>query len=286
MVNLGRSELGPASVRKCWMYSNFLVRGYSSDIMRTAQFHADALVRLLEKHQVATMAELKRALGTEVDMTVLRKLRAIPYLTSYSHRGGYYTLRSLAEFDTRGLWSHGAVRFSKYGTLIDTVAEFVIRASAGHLASELVAELQVEVKQPLLNLVRAGRVAREYFGGLYLYTSPDAKRRRQQRLARQATYLEEPFGPIAAGAAATPDEVKAAIVLFLSTLDEKQRRLFAGLESLRVGRGGDRRIAEWTGMDVHTIAKGRHELATRDLQLDRIRRPGGGRRSVEKKRPR
>jgi hypothetical protein len=253
--------------------------------MRTAQFHAATLVQLLEKRQVATMAELKHALGTEVDMTVLRKLREVPYLTSYSHRGGYYTLRSLAEFDARGLWSHGAVHFSKFGTLIDTGAEFVTRSSAGHLASELVAELQVEVKQPLLNLVRAGRVAREQFGGLYLYTSPDAKRRRQQRLARQATYLAEPFGPIAAGAAATPDEVKAAIVLFLSTLDEKQRRLFAGLESLRIGRGGDRRIAEWTGMDVHTIARGRHELEERDLQLDRIRRPGGGRRSVEKKRP-
>ncbi|MBK8977641.1 MAG: ISAzo13 family transposase [Planctomycetes bacterium] len=218
-------------------------------------------------------------------MTVLRKLREIPYLASYSHRGAYYTLRSVAQFDARGLWSHGAVRFSKFGTLIDTVAELVIRSNSGQLVSELVAELQVEVKQPLLNLVRAGRLAREEFGGLYLYTAPDAKRRRQQRLARQATYVAKPFGPIVAGAAAPPDEVKAAIVLFLSTLDEKQRRLFAGLESLRVGRGGDRRIADLTGMDVHTIARGRHELETRDLQLDRIRRPGGGRRSLEKETP-
>jgi hypothetical protein len=253
--------------------------------MRTAQFHADTLVRLLEQRQVATMAELKHALGTDVDMTVLRKLREIPYLTSYSHRGGYYTLRSLAEFDARGLWSQGEARFSKFGSLIDTVAEFVTRSSAGYLASELVAELHVEVKQPLLHLLRADRVAREQFSGVYLYTSPDARRRRQQRLARQATYLAEPFGPIKAGAEATPDEVKAAIVLFLSILNEKQRRLFAGLESLRIGRGGDRRIAEWTGMDVHTIAKGRRELEDRDLQFDRVRRPGGGRRSVEKKRP-
>ena len=101
----------------------------------------------------------------------------------------------------------------------------------------------------------------------------------------QKRVVAEPFGWIGSGAAATPDEVKAAIILFLSTLDERQRRLFAGLESLRMGRGGDSRIADWTGMDVHTIAKGRHELEERDLQLDRIRRPGGGRRAVEKKRP-
>jgi hypothetical protein len=252
--------------------------------MRTARFHAETLVRLLEQRQVATMEDLKRILGTEADMTVLRKLRQIPYLSSYSHRGGYYTLSSVAEFDERGLWSHGDVRFSRFGSLLDTVAEFVVRSSAGYLASELAAELHVEVKQPLLKLVREDRVAREEFGGVYLYTSPQAKRRRQQRLARQAAYVQEPFGAIATAATA-PDEVKAAIILFLSTLDEKQRRLFAGLESLRIGRGGDRRIAELTGMDVHTIARGRHELEERDLQLERVRRPGGGRRSAEKKRP-
>jgi hypothetical protein len=252
--------------------------------MRTTKFHAQTLVRLFEQRRVATMIEMKHTLGTDVDMTVLRKLRELPYLTSYSHRGGYYTLRSLAEFDDRGLWSHGDARFSESGSLIDTVAEFVGRANSGYFAAELVAELHVEVKQPLLQLVRADRIAREEFGGVYLYTSCDAKRRRQQRLVRQATYVAEPFGWIGRGAAATPDEVKAAIILFLSTLDERQRRLFAGLESLRMGRGGDRRIADWTGMDVHTIAKGRRELEERDLQLDRIRRPGGGRRAAEEQR--
>ena len=78
--------------------------------------------------------------------------------------------------------------------------------------------------------------------------------------------------------------MKAAIILFLSVLDEKQRRLFAGLESLRLGRGGDRRIAAWTGLDPHTVAKGRTELQEHDVQLGRVRRPGGGRPSAEKKR--
>jgi len=38
-------------------------------------------------------------------------------------------------------------------------------------------------------------------------------------------------------------------------------------------------------MDVHTIARGRRELDAHDIQLDRIRKAGGGRPSVEKKRP-
>lgn len=252
--------------------------------MRTATFQADALVRLFEARKTATMEDMKRALGTKVDMTVFRKLREIPYLSSYSHRGAFYTLRTVAKFDARGLWSHADAWFSKLGSLIDTVEYFVEHSSMGYLASELAAELHVEVKQSLLTLLRNAKVARERFDGIYLYTSPDSKRRRQQRLARKASYIQDPFGSITATDSATPDEVKAGIILFLSVLDEKQRRLFAGLESLRLGRGGDHRIAEWTGMDAHTVAKGRAELQAQDVLPGRVRKPGGGRRSVEKKR--
>jgi hypothetical protein len=74
-------------------------------------------------------------------------------------------------------------------------------------------------------------------------------------------------------------------VLFFSVLDEKQRRLYAGLESLKLGYGGDRRIADFLGMDPHTVAKGRDELLEQDLEIDRIRKAGGGRKRTEKKRP-
>ena len=62
------------------------------------------------------------------------------------------------------------------------------------------------------------------------------------------------------------------------------RRLLAGFLAEQIGRGGTLRLARITGLDRKTIAKGRHELESRDLNLDRVRRPGGGRKSVEKKR--
>jgi hypothetical protein len=74
-------------------------------------------------------------------------------------------------------------------------------------------------------------------------------------------------------------------VLFFGSLNERQRRLYAGLESLRVGHGGDRRVAEIMGLDVHTVARGRRELAAHDLDLERVRTAGGGRARVEKKLP-
>ena len=68
-------------------------------------------------------------------------------------------------------------------------------------------------------------------------------------------------------------------------LDEKQRRLYAGLESLKLGYGGDQQIARFIGMDPHTVAKGRRELIAQDVELDSVRKAGGGRMPVGKKRP-
>jgi hypothetical protein len=178
------------------------------------------------------------------------------------------------------------VRFSRFGSLVDTLEAFVTRASRGHLASELASELGVEVKQPLLGLVRTDRLAREEVGGLYLYCSADSDRRREQLLSRRLPATDEPaFAPLREPGSDS-DEAKAAVVLFMSLLDEQQRRLFAGLEALRLGRGGDRAVAEATGLDPHTIAKGRQELLAHDVLVDRRRRPGAGRRPVEKKRRR
>jgi len=254
--------------------------------MRPETYHASALVLLFRRCTIATMATLKSALGTSVDMTVFRKLDTLGYLTSYSHGGRFYALQERAEFDRNGLWTCRAARFSKHGTLLDTAEHFVRHASAGFFAPELAAELGVEVKDALLKLVRDGRVARERLAGLYLYCSRDPARRRQQVANRHTALPEEPFGAVPRPTAEPSDETKAAFILFLSSLNEKQRRLFAGLESMRMGRGGDQRIAEWTGLDAHTVGKGRRELLSGDIKLGRIRVPGAGRRAVEKKRHR
>ena len=81
----------------------------------------------------------------------------------------------------------------------------------------------------------------------------------------------------------SPEEVKAAILLFYSLLDEQQRRLYAGLESLKLGWGGDRQLADFLHLDSHTIARGRQQLLDQDVQVERARKAGAGRKPVEKK---
>jgi hypothetical protein len=251
--------------------------------MRPTVFSANLLRQFLRRNRVATLPQLKQLLGTEADITVFRKLKELSYHSSYSHRGSFYTLDEIAVFDQRGLWSFDAVWFSRYGTLVATAEVCVTQAPAGYFASELEEILHLPVKEPLLRLVEQNRIARQIVSGLYLYCAGNPRTRQQQLRARQVL-LEQ----AAAASADIPydpgsNEIRAAIVLFASVLDERQRRLYAGLQSLQLG--GDRQIADLLHLDPHTVAKGRRQLMAHDVQVGRVRAVGGGRKRVEKKRP-
>jgi hypothetical protein len=77
-------------------------------------------------------------------------------------------------------------------------------------------------------------------------------------------------------------KLHAHINFLVSTLDEHQRRLYVGLESQRLGHGGDRALAQITGLSVDTIAAGRRALQ-KAQPTQRIRAAGAGRPRVEKK---
>jgi hypothetical protein len=240
--------------------------------MRPIRFSPDRLEALFHRTHVATLPQLKQALGTEVDLTVFRKLSALPYRTSYSHRGAYYTLDPLAHYDELGLWFCRDIRFSRHGTLLNTAATLVTQAPAGYFTEELETVVQVAAKDALRQLTQQGRLYRRDCQGRYLYCAAERGLRQQQWAARQALQSPE-------------DELQAAIVIFYSLLDEQQRRLYAGLESLEWGHGGDQRMAQLFGLDVDTVARGRVELLSGQVLRERVRRAGGGRPRAEKKRP-
>jgi hypothetical protein len=243
--------------------------------MNTIRYALQPLRDLFQRLKAVTMPEMKAALGTEVDQTVFRKLTQLSYRSSYSHRGGFYTLDSIVRFDADGLWACRGAWFSRQGTLLATAQSQVSEAPAGYFAYELDARLHVSVKDALRQLVEEGRLERQPVGSLYLYTAADRVRRQEQWACRQVQV-----------ATRDPQEEqrRAAIALFYSLLDEQQRRLYAGLESFKHGHGGDRQMAQWLGLDVETVARGRRELLAGEVQRERIRRVGGGRPRAEKKR--
>lgn len=57
----------------------------------------------------------------------------------------------------------------------------------------------------------------------------------------------------------------------------------SGLESMKLGHGGDSILAEFLGLDPHTVARGRQHLLDHHVTTGRTRHSGGGRKPVEKK---
>lgn len=79
-------------------------------------------------------------------------------------------------------------------------------------------------------------------------------------------------------------DLHAQMNLYLSRLDEQQRRWYVALEAKKLGHGGTKEMSIVTGMHVNTIRRGRRELdeGLASRAVGRIRSPGGGRLSVEK----
>ena len=251
--------------------------------MKKEQFHSKVLKNLILNQKIATMSEMKDALGTPVDATIFRKLKELFYLRSYSHRGKYYTLPQVARFDEQGLWFYRNVHFSKQGSLLNTIAYFVENCPAGYFELELENQLQVGVRTAVLKLLKDNRISRQKVMGRYLYCASDQNvRQRQCRdRSRQQAIGDLTLEPM--GSEFLFEEGKTLVELFVSLLDEKQRRLYAGLESSKLGHG-DKKVARLFGLDVHTVAKGRKELWDGQIEADRVRRSGGGRKLLEKKR--
>lgn len=228
------------------------------------------------------MEELKSALDTRAPVTVFRKLSELDYLTSYTHGNRYYTLEGIARFNEQGLWSYQSIGFSIHGTLLNTLVHCIDSADNGLLSEELKRLLHVNVSPSLLKLFKQHRVTRVKHLGRYLYCAAESSRKKHQIANRRADSASQGTRAIIMGSDWVSDEIKAAIILFVSLLDEKQRRLFAGLESLQFGHGGDSWIAQLLALDPHTVSKGRRQLLERDIQLQGLRASGAGRPDVKK----
>src|SRR6266480_6596433 len=64
-------------------------------------------------------------------------------------------------------------------------------------------------------------------------------------------------------------------------LDERGRRLVAAAEAAAAGYGGIAAVSAATGVAASTIGRGLRELSpTQPPDLDRVRRPGGGRKAT------
>ena len=249
--------------------------------MRPEEYHTSKLVELLEKERILTFDRIAEALGRPSRITIFRKLAQLGGRASYSHGGRYQTLDRIAEYNKDGLWSFRGVRFSRNGTLLQTIVYLVEHSIPGHFASELQALLQVRVHNPLAHLYGAKLLDRDQLGDQYLYMSPAIGK---DQLERRCEAIQQAFKRESPGIEEVPEELRESMRLLLTVLNEKQRRLYLGLESIRLGHGGDLKISRIAGVNVKTVAQGRLQLLARNVTAERIREVGAGRPSLKKKR--
>lgn len=249
--------------------------------MNSIKYNSGQLLDLFMSKKVVTLIEMKDALGTSSTMTIFRNLKLLNYTTSCSHRGSYYTLKRIAKFNKDGLWFFNSILFSSFSTLLETMTNLINTSEKGYTAKEIEDVLHLKPNETLLELINKKIICREKTSGKYVYFSTNTTKNKQQKLSRKDTVDAIRFNQI------PPDnlmnELKAAIIIFYSLLDEKQKRLYAGLESIKIGRKGDAIISGLLGLNIKTVSRGRHELLSDTPLVDAIRATGGGRKRVEKK---
>jgi hypothetical protein len=236
--------------------------------MRTSQYSVDHLEKQFEKQIILDMKSMKAIMGTDVDMTIYRILKQLNYVSSYSHAGKYYSINKLVKFDMQGLWHYNDIHFSNKGTLKKTILEFLGKSTNGYTAKELQELLRAFPHNILLALFQNNQIVREQIGNNFVYFSPekfsDQLNHRKENVFQKAGSFSD------------------CLSLFLQGLNEKQLRLYAGLESIQIGYGGDKAVSKKLGINVKTVAKGREELLTKHIDFARIRNLGAGRPSLKK----
>ena len=215
-------------------------------------------------------------------MTIIRRLQELSYISSYSHSRKYYTLSTVPNYSKEGIWNYMGVYFSKYGNLTNTCYCFINRSMGGYSVKELEEKLHVDVKKSLIKLHKKGDLYREKFNGVYIYFHKQYLKRKQQLIIRQSQNEITTFNINTLSSDIITNELKATIILFYSILDEKQRRLYAGMESLKIGHGGDTLIAKLLNIDSDTVSKGRKELISGEFEKEGVRKQGSGRPNVKK----
>jgi hypothetical protein len=149
-------------------------------LMRTPQFTFNDVIKSFARKEVLSKAELLQEYGCS-PVTVWRLLRQVGYVASYNYNAKYYTLATIPRFDDHGLWAYQDVRFSKWGTLPETIVAVIERSSAGMTARELAELLHVRNVKPLLTqLILKQRLFREAVDRSFVYLAVQQSRHEQQ----------------------------------------------------------------------------------------------------------
>jgi len=160
--------------------------------MRTSQFKVTDILKPFANKKVISKAELLQDCGCS-PMTAWRLLRQVGYRRSYNYNAKYFTLATTPEFDDDGLWAYQDIRFSKWGTLPETMIAVIERSPGGMTAQELAELLRVRNVKPLLTrLILNRRLWRKALENAFVYLVSEQNRSNQQLQHRKTVITAVP----------------------------------------------------------------------------------------------
>ncbi len=163
--------------------------------MQTKNEKAISLIKkFYKKRKHAQLADLSIVLGTQSRMSIFRKMRQLNYISSYTHKGKYYTIPDAIHFDEHGLWIHESIGFSEHGNLKQTITALIESSYNGKTQSELQAILCVKVHNSLLSLYKEHLIDRVKLNGINIYTSSEKTASKQQLAQRGSGAIDTSEG--------------------------------------------------------------------------------------------
>ena len=127
---------------------------------------------LIRKKKVLSFEKLEQSVNVS-GITVRRDLRALNYITSYTHRGRFITLPKVPRFDNNGIWFFHEIGFSQYGNSFESIIKLIDQSKQGLSREELEDILKIGISKQIQILIRQEKLNRVKLGGKYIYLPDD-----------------------------------------------------------------------------------------------------------------
>lgn len=142
------------------------------------------VMQAFRKRKTLTVEQLKNMLQCSVP-GVRKYLKQWKTVTSYNCNGRYYALPDVPQFNEYGLWEHNEVRFSRFGTLKETIIQIVMQSPQGLSSTEIGSLLGLDPRSFMNHYKDLPQLQRIKLHGRYVYLSNDKQTGKLQQEHRE-----------------------------------------------------------------------------------------------------
>ena len=147
---------------------------------------------LIGKKKVLSFEKLEQSVNVS-GITVRRDLRALHYITSYTHRGMFITLPKIPRFDNNGIWFFHEIGFSQNGNSFESILKLIDQSKQGLSREELEDILKIGISKQIQILIAQEKLNRVKLGSKYIYLPEDLMKNERKKYRLIGTRQSEDY---------------------------------------------------------------------------------------------